>query len=1564
MKEPHCVDSGSPSVAGRRQIRKIRMKVLTDDEINVAYAHVRVVDEGRVGPDRANYLALTDADFELLLYSIYRVRASELPWYSNDRLMVTGADQGRDVWLTKDERPVGLIQCKKAKAGFTRPDTLREVIKFLLNVVLEPALMPDPAGFRFILALASDPASTTTDFFDAPQTWLTANETELLGLVTEVIKKYEAFSMLKIEAVMPGIKTALKNLKYELLRPVDLDGLLECIPAVRQRFFKVQLVVAVEDAKAMIEAQFAEIGLVSKGAEKFTKVDVEEDIMRGSRGLADWPQMIWGQHIERPEFDDLIQRISRHPAGSTLVVGGAGTGKSALLADLYCTLKARGQIVLAIKADMLSPDILDFDDLARDLGMSGNIEQELLLLAVEAPVVLIIDQLDAVSEVMDQSSQRMQVLLRLASRLQESKGQEDNKLPIHVIVSSRPFEAKFDARFRLLDADELLLSLPPFERIFALLGELGIDSKVVPDSLKEALRTPFALGIYVDLAKSGLNPANFTAANLLDRWLDKKLPLGAARASCLAFLRQLAADMTQYESLWRPAAYYDPDYSEMLRWAESIGIVIREDASIGFSHQSWLDDFQAKTLRTAQELADYAWSRQEGLFARGTVLRGLEHMRRVDMASYEVSIRLLLPNPKTRRHLRHLVADYLASADDPSTSDIAWVDWMARNDHALANRAFRQVAIRWPRWRSGLLPLLPFLMQDEKHRWNTTMLLVREVAEDSSHVMDLVDRYWSDASHDGDVFSLCERSGIASNRAIAHVRKIFSRTALADWAISHYAKALHESGNTRVALDIISFWAETQTGNQHNGITVYDVEKIAAAAPLYCAERLLPWFVRVASREVGDGRIGHRYPQSISIPYDWKYDSGEGHLTQLLRNALERVAVSDPVGVSTLLTSVVDVEIDEVQSLVADTLAANPILLNEHALAFLFADQRRLHLGSDMFDDERSVGQIICGWSSSNLIAQIVPYLSLADIERIRDYIESWEPWKEGLQEERDPSQRRNFLRWSEELRLRLLAELPAQSLNARRRRQVNEWSVNQPRLRAICGGRPMAQFVGSPMTHDQMARASEDAIFAMLDEVHDHAGHHGHPKNWMRGGVIELASAFAAFAKSFPDRALRIINRFNSGKHERAAGAAIRELSAIEAVDASTLKAMIWNLHVRGFSSSDFCHDAASAMAALAKRMKGLNDRDIEMLRSLLQRDPDILAGEAVRHSELNKSNRERNEKPNQRPEAILFGRGGGGHILPQRNFTLLSAIAEGYFNRDGVDCDGWLAELELHVSYPEDPEVWAAILMFRSHELWWADASRVGELIEAIWRRFPTAFEDAAVVHSLWHLRGRMGMAIKQEIVNFWLRHSNNKLKQISGEFSAASLIVDNAASGEMGDIVEAVMAGSDIFAKCGVLFAAAAGWREPDRDIRSRSHVYLITVASIVRGFEAHALSTAFNSGERLPADEMTRALLACIALNIDLLKESMMLLFVRSLQHLLLYPGFELLVLEIAEAATELALTSPERTVRGVHDGEFIGLVIALQRSPIEIKTRAMTIYERLLDAEVYGAEDAAAFALRR
>jgi hypothetical protein len=1128
------------------------------------------------------------------------------------------------------------------------------------------------------------------------------------------------------------------SLRYKLLRPIDLDELLEDLPTVRQRFFKVQLVVSIADASAMLDARFAAFGLLPKSATGTALVDARADAARGSRGLGEWPQDIWGQHIDRPELNRLIEQIDQHPSGATLVIGGAGTGKSALLAELYGVLRARGQPALAIKADMLSPDVADFTDLARDLGMEGDIVHGLLSLAAEQPLVLIIDQLDAVSEVMDQSSQRMQVLLRLASRLQASKAADGKtSIPIHVIVSSRPFEARFDARFGQLEADEVTLSLPPYARVATLLTDLGVESSAVPETLRETLRTPFALGVYVDLVKGGSNPAEFMPANLLDRWLDRKLPTGPARAPFMAFLHKLAADMTRHESLWRPAIHYEPEHSAVVRTAESIGILVREGVNIGFSHQSWLDDFQAKAFRTGEDLAAFAWSRQEGLFARGTVLRGLEHMRRIDMPAYETAIRLLLQDGRTRRHLRHLVVDFLSGVDEPSAREIGWIEWMARNDRALANRALRKAALKWPFWREGLLPLMPFLMQDENYRWNTTMLLIREAAGDPEKVMDLVDRYWPDADRDGDVFTILERSVIVTDRALARARTIFERTSLGDWAVSHYATALHADGKTDVAIDLVAVWAETQTEDRHKGIKVHDLEKISEASPLHYAQRFLPWFVGVAARATDEGRAGRRFPQSVSLSFNWKRDSGQGYLTEVLRGALARCAVTEPEQTRALLSSINATQIDQVQSTIADTLAANPQAFAADALVFLLADQRRLHLGTDTFGDERGVNHMISGWSSSNLIAQTAHYLSKADLDRLRDYIEAWEAWSEELKQEGVGVDSRKYLRWSEEQRFRLLAELPETTLAARRRRQVAEWNAGQPKLNAKPMGRMMARFVGPPMDHEQMANASDEAVFTMLDEIDDNADLRNHSKHWLKGGVSQLSQAFAEFAKVNSNRVIRIVkDRLLAGRHERAAGAAIRELSAIEAVDALVLKALIWELHERGFASHDFRHDAAGAMEKLAGRLKGLQARDIDLLRSWLQRDAALLGEETIQNAEVRRSNRERNEKPEQLPEAILFGQGGGMHVIPQSNFTILSAIAAGYLQREAVDCDGWLMELEAHVEEPEDPEIWSAILMWRSHELWWTDPARTGALIGAIWRHFPAAFDDAGIVQTLWRL------------------------------------------------------------------------------------------------------------------------------------------------------------------------------------------------------------------------------------
>lgn len=850
------------------------MKIISQKEVETELFEVKGFDESLASPDRANYAALSSEDFELLLYAIHKARVGHDDWYDNLRLMTTGADQGRDVWLTCKEKPVALIQCKRVKPGFTAPETIREVIKFLLNAEVDPSLLPDPSGFRFMLAVSSEPAGTTTDFFQTPLAWLDEHDDDLKIFTETIIKTYTNLSKLDINIVLPKIKYSLRTISYTLYRPVDLDEMLEALPFVRQRFFKVKLVIGVDENTAALREVLATFGRphsLPASPESMGRNEIE----RASRSLAEWSQAIWGQHIDRSELIQLVQRITEHSSGATLVVGGAGTGKSALLAELYADLQSRGYPVLAIKADMLDVDIKDFEGLAHNLKISGPLEEGLLRLAAEQPCVLIIDQLDAVSEVMDQRSQRMQVLLRLATRLLNAKQPDgQSPFPVHVVVSSRPFEANFDARFGQLNAEQITLSLPSFEQVETLLCRVGIEAEAVPDSLKETLRTPFALGLYVDLVKAGAVPNELTSANLLERWLDKKLPAGSVRREFLGFLRQLATDMTAHETLWRPAAHYELDQNEHVRRAEAMGIVVRDGANIGFSHQSWLDDFQAKAFRSGADIAAYAWSRQDGLFARGTVLRGLEHMRRLDMPAYEDAVRALLLDGKTRRHLRHLVVDILSCSDTPTAREVAWLDWLVRSDKTLAQRALQNVASRWPTWRAGVLPLVPLLMQDKQLLWSATMLLSREAEVDPEKTMELIERYWSESHYDEAVFKVCSDAALATDRVLKHVQIIFGRASFAEWAVGRYATNLSANGKVDKAIDVVALWVATQTEDRYQGVKIYDLEEVAAASPLYFAQRLLPWFVKTAGTETDRGRVGRWFPRSVSLSYEWK--DGEG----------------------------------------------------------------------------------------------------------------------------------------------------------------------------------------------------------------------------------------------------------------------------------------------------------------------------------------------------------------------------------------------------------------------------------------------------------------------------------------------------------------------------------------------------------------------------------------------------------------------------------------------------------------------------------------------------------------
>lgn len=997
-------------------------------------------------------------------------------------------------------------------------------------------------------------------------------------------------------------------------------------------------------------------------------------------------------------------------------------------------------------------------------------------------------------------------------------------------------------------------------------------------------------------------------------------------------------------------------------------MIVRSGSKIGFCHQSWLDDFQARSFKTGKDLAAYAWERQDSLFVRATVLRALERLRSIDFAAYQRAVLDLLWGNQTRRHLKHLVVDVIATVTMPSAPEGAWIVSLVDNDPILANRALGKIASQWPAWRDLLAASMPALMTDDQYHWRAVQLLAAEAKTDPDHVVDLIQKHWDEAEKDALVFRVAEQSGIVTPAVEEMVGKILKRTAIDAHAVSHFVTTLRTDGRFSEACRIVGLWFDVQEIDRHHAPSLYDVEKLASAAPREFAEEFLPRFVESAERQIDDYRDGYkRYPKSQSLPWDWDFERGRDGIFDAFRDALRALAETEPNAALDLIRRMDGVEIDQVQDVIAQCLIAGGAALAPDALCFLLADERRFLIGDAHVSLEPGLSSMESGLSSQELIEAIAPHLDDEDVAELRDRIENWSLYVPGFDRDDEPSLRFQRLKWASDHRMELLERLPERFLAPRRRRQVREWRAAKRHPIPKRGtGRTMATFVGSPMSHETMAKALDSDIFAMLDEVHDQAPERTRRRPLSRdGGVTELSRAFAEFAKGHPERAVGLCQtRFVAGRHERAAAYMVDELSKLDAFPADRLLAVIHDLSDRGFSSRSWKTSASWALARLAGRLSGLPDATIEMLESWLENDPAEIANKIERRLSMDAENARRNKREKTVPGPIIFAShfAGGMRIVPQDNYTVLSAIFHGLIGREERGYEQWLSVLERHAEKPEDPHNWAFLLASEGQWLYWADRPRVQQLLSRLWRSDPRVFEGVELGGLLWSCRAMFPKKLLIDIATAWSRMPGEEAPQAAGELAEAFHLAepDSATTAALAT----TLSNDPSPELTGRLFTAASAWRESDAGLRRAAHNLLMKFVPCSAGDQAHAISSAVDKRDTLPPDQLTREMILLISENNAVLSASLTGRFADALQSLLLYPGFDEPVMQVTERIATLMINGKGRTGMGFMDKDFVQVTISLQRSDGPLRARAMDVYETLLDAGAYGAEEAARDVLGR
>jgi hypothetical protein len=117
--------------------------------------------------------------------------------------------------------------------------------------------------------------------------------------------------------------------------------------------------------------------------------------------------------------------------------------------------------------------------------------------------------------------------------------------------------------------------------------------------------------------------------------------------------------------------------------------------------------------------------------------------------------------------------------------------------------------------------------------------------------------------------------------------------------------------------------------------------------------------------------------------------------------------------------------------------------------------------------------------------------------------------------------------------KLEILSCIPEARLSVAARRFVAEERRRFPEERRT---RFHGGFVGSPVSRDSLSRGSDEDVLNAFRKFPDETGW-DHPRQWMKGGNIQLSREFAEFAKANPERAARIIDKLEPNFGSRAAG-------------------------------------------------------------------------------------------------------------------------------------------------------------------------------------------------------------------------------------------------------------------------------------------------------------------------------------------------------------------------------------------------------------------------------------------
>lgn len=1191
--------------------------------------------------------------------------------------------------------------------------------------------------------------------------------------------------------------------------------------------------------------------------------DLPTTLRSASAPLLSWPSTLSdGTWLHRPELSSLIESLPAESSSTHFLLGDPGCGKSSLLVRLAQERQAAGWCVLAIKADRLPSGVLDRQALAKYLNLEADTATILRGLARTVPVLVLIDQVDALADLVVQHSARLRVLLDLVQDLSEAEG-------VHTVISCRTFEQKHDPALRNLDATVIRLELPEWSTVQPVLAARGLQVDVWNQDIQQVLRSPHALEIFLSLLGGTTEPEVLRSfQGLLEKQWETQV-LSDATGRRRTTLRHLAKLMADREVLGLPLVQVEDHYTNIQALAAA-GL-LRLDQGPGrveFRHQTLYEFVRARSfLEESGSLTETVRAQQGSLRIRPQTWHALGYFRSASPEEYGVEIGRLWA-ADLRPHLKMLLIEFLGLQTTPTSAERQLVE-QAMTDQWFVPR-FIGAAVGSPGWFAALLPAhLPRLMALPGDQAQALLPMLRQALHFSSEaVVDLVRRHWlNDADRDVLSWQALGGGDVAPQAGpwLDSLVLIAGRSPIAEWAIGHVAGVV-SAAQPNEAPRLIAAWLRRQmdaaTAPQANAPkddeTAYavmaknvqaafearqfhDMEAIAESAPRAFVIAIWPLLLEGLQHFAsGAPSVVIGYRQNSGLMFE-DFDFEERYERPLLRSfqlGIQGWVDSDLDGFLDFVTANSQSELLLVHRFLALGLVRAAAHAPQRVFDYLRGDSRRLVLGPYTDVHKESIA-MIAGVSS------LLDDQNYAELESI---LRDWRYYNEAARQD-DAGTRQQRQQWARQHRLRLLRALPEGRRSAALQRLVKEEERAFPGLNDRDVHFSGAQWIGSPVSAQQMDRATDADVLNLFSELTDDAAW-DHPRHQMKGGAIQAGRELAELAKRDLAKVLRIIRSLDPGRNEIPVSCTLRELIPA-GLTAPAFYSLVAELEDKGFVGSGFRRDAAYAIANAASKETPVPDDLIERMERWL------IPCETEDAAEI-----EADAKETSSP--VLWGNGSIA-TLPNGNYPTLTALTSACLSVEPPRLDRWLSILERHVARAESSRVWGALIQRELTYLRMADRSRVEALVDQVIAAAPSILAGRGWAHFVAHaFRWASAAAVRRWMMGIVEKAGEGQ--QAAGELACLRHALIPAEDWSR-ELVEALSSDAASDAALGVAHAVANLWHEP----MTRPVVHSILLL-LLRSNDERVLTalSAIFMNDGFAADAETRELLDALMAYPSVLK----------------------------------------------------------------------------------------------